>query len=382
MIDRERVTHYVMELMRIDSPSRREGAIARSLMQDLEELGVECCMDDAAAKVGGDAGNLLCRLKGTKPNAPPIMLSAHMDTVQPGEGVRPRLDDGVIRSDGTTVLGGDDKAGLGVIVEVVRVLREHDLPHGDVELALTVCEEVGLLGSRHLDCSWFRSRYGIVLDSSSPHRLVLNCPASVKLDVEVHGLEAHAGVCPERGISAVAVASKAIASMRLGRIDEETTANIGIISGGRAINIIPNHVRVVGEVRSHDEEKLRAQTEHMRGCFHEAASGVAVVVDGTEKKARIVDTVVPLYEKMAVPRDSTPARLVTRAASELGHPIEPVKSGGGCDANFFNLRGIECVNLGTGMRDIHTVNEYLVLDELYKACEIVLEVVRLNAALQ
>lgn len=382
MIDRERMTEYAMDLMRVDSVSRREREIALRLKRDLEELGAQCYFDFAGDKVGGEVGNLIARIEGNRANASPLLLSAHMDTVQPGEGVEPRLDDGVIRSDGTTILGSDDKAGLAIIMEVIRTLKEHGLLFGDLEIAFTICEEVGLLGARYIDKSAFRATYGVVLDSSSPSYVVTQCPSSDKLEFRVYGLEAHAGVCPEKGINAIKVASEAIAAMKLGRIDEETTANIGLVSGGMGVNVVPGCVHLVGEVRSHSERKIKEQIEHMRGCFEEAVSHYEAVLDRGKVKARFEEEVERLYDKMDVSFDSLPARLVTAAAERLGHQVAPGKIGGGCDANFFNPKGIECVNLGMGMKDVHTVNEYLVLKEFYRAADIVLETVKLNATLQ
>lgn len=385
MINTERMTEHVMDLIKIDSPSKREKEVALRLEKEMKELGAECFYDNAGERVNGNVGNLIVRLKGNKSGIAPFFLSAHMDTVGPGEGIRPRIENGLIKSDGTTILGSDDKSGVAVIVEVLRTLKERDMPHGDIEVAFTICEEIGLLGAKYIDISKFDSRYGIVLDSSTPSKLVLRCPSAVKMEFTVHGLEAHAGVCPENGISAIKIASEAISRMKLGRIDEITTANIGVIQGGRATNIIPNLVKVVGEARSHSEETLKAQVDHMRMCFHDAISGYEVTlhdelaVEGTTRIATLDEMIERTYDKMDVPPESTPARLVETAVSNLGHKIERHTSGGGCDANYFNKMGIECVNLGTGMYDLHTVNEYLVLEEFYRCSEIVLESLKLNA---
>ncbi len=385
MINTERMTEHVMELIRIDSPSRREKDVATRLEKEMRDLGAECLYDDAGEKVNGNVGNLIVKLKGSKSGVQPFFLSAHMDTVGPGEGIKPRVENGIIRSDGTTILGSDDKSGLAVIVEVLRTLKEKNIPHGDIEVAFTICEEIGLLGAKFIDISKFVSRYGIVLDSSTPSRLVLRCPSAVKMEFTVHGLEAHAGVCPENGLSAIKIASEAISQMKLGRIDDITTANIGIIRGGRATNIIPNLVNAVGEARSHSEEALKAQVDHMRRCFHDAVSKYEVTIhddlslEGTTRVATLEEKIDRSYDRMDVPPESIPARLVETAVSNIGHKIEHHTSGGGCDANYFNKMGVECVNLGTGMYELHTVNEYLVLEEFFRCSEIVLEAVKLNA---
>ncbi|HEX3033662.1 MAG TPA: M20/M25/M40 family metallo-hydrolase [Thermodesulfobacteriota bacterium] len=379
MIEKQRINKYVMDLIKIDSLSRKEKEVGLKLKKDMEELGAECFFDNADEKVGGNIGNLIVKIKGNKTSAPPFLLSAHMDTVGPGEGIRPRIEDGVIKSDGTTILGSDDKSGLAVIVEVVRTLKEKDLPHGDIEIAFTVCEEIGLLGAKHIDESNFRSKYGMVLDTSSPSLLVIKCPSAEKLEFKVYGLEAHAGICPERGISAIKVASDAISKMNLGRVDFETTANIGIIKGGHATNVIPNCVHIHGETRSHDEEKLRSQVEHMRKCFHEAASLYELDLDGKVHRARVEEHIERSYYKMDVPTEAKVVKFINQAVKNLGYDIKFHASGGGCDANYFNRKGIECVNLGTGMKDIHTVNEYLILEEFHRTADIVLETIQLNA---
>jgi len=380
MINRERLKNHLLELIQIDSISRREREIALKLKKEMEELGAEVEIDNAGEKVGGNTGNVIAKVKGTVPDAPPILLSAHMDTVVPGEGVKPIIEGNIIRTDGSTVLGGDDKSGAAIIVEVIRTLQEKQIPFSDIEVVFTICEEVGLLGAKHLDVSKLRSKYGLVLDSDDIGYLFTKAPSSDKIEFIVHGLEAHAGVCPERGISAIKVASEAIAKMKLGRIDDETTANIGIIEGGLATNIVPNKVVIKGEARSHDDSKLDAQTNHMRECMREAAARYSVILDGQTYTARVEEFIERDYYKMDVPDDSHIVRLVVQAANNLGQTVQTLGSGGGCDANVFNRKGIEVANLGTGMQDIHTVKEWLNVEDLYKSAEIVLEIVRLNSS--
>ncbi|MGH7909615.1 MAG: M20/M25/M40 family metallo-hydrolase [Thermodesulfobacteriota bacterium] len=383
MIEKQRMTEYVMDLIRIDSLSRREKEVGLKLKKDMEEIGGECIFDDAGKIVNGNVGNLIVKIKGAEPLANPILLSAHMDTVGPGEGIKPRIEDGIIRSDGTTILGSDDKSGLAIIVEVARTLKEKNISHGDIEIAFTICEEIGLLGAKHIDISNFRSKYGIVLDSGSPSgssaSLVTMCPSAEKLEFIVHGLEAHAGVCPERGMNAIKIASEAIANMKLGRIDSETTANIGIIEGGLAINIVPNYAHIKGVARSHSEEKLREQIEHMRKCFHDAVARYEITLEGKTYIAKVEEIIERSYDKMHVSNESKVVKLINQAVKNLAINLKTRASGGGCDANYFNKKGIECVNLGTGMKEIHTVNEYLALEEFYQAANILLETIRLNA---
>ncbi len=378
MINQERIKNLLLELVRIDSHSRRERDVAERVKKYCEEMGAEVEIDDAGEKVGGNSGNVIARFTGTIPGAEPIMMSAHMDTVVPGEGVKPIVEGDIIRSDGTTVLGGDDKSGIAVILETIRTLREQNIPHTDIEAVFSICEEVGLLGAKNVDVSKLKARYGIVFDSDDPGFLFTRGPSANHMEFKVYGLESHAGVAPEQGISAIRVAAEAIAAMKLGRIDEETTANIGVIEGGKATNIITNFVLLKGEARSLKEEKLDAQTNHMVECFREAAGRYEVTVDGVTTRARVEAEVTREYSAMDVPDSSKVVQLVFAAAARLGQQVKTMASGGGCDANIFNRRGIECANLGTGMRAIHTVKEWLDVKDMYASAEMTLEILKLN----
>ena len=287
MINQKRLTEEFLELTSIPSLSRQEGKVARRLESILKGMGASIEVDGAGERIGGDTGNILARFPGNTPGAPAFLLSGHMDTVGPAAHVRTIVEGDIIHTDHTSVLGGDDKAGLVAILEAIRVLRERALPHGDLEVVITICEESGLLGAKHFDTAVLRARRGLVLDVDGVNELVTRAPAANRLSFTVHGLEAHAGICPERGISAVQVASEAIAGMRLGRVDAETTANLGVLQGGLATNIVPSQVVVRGETRSLSEAKLAAQTEHMRTRFEEAAARHAVTLEGREHRARV-----------------------------------------------------------------------------------------------
>ena len=378
MIDKARLKERVLELVRIDSLSRKERAIALRLKEILEALGGVVFMDDAGSAVGGEVGNLVAHFDGNVEGAEAMLLSAHMDTVAPGEGVTPVVEGDVIRSDGTTVLGGDDKSGLAIILEVLQAVREERLPHGHIDVVFTICEEVGLLGAKHLDLGLVRAKTGLVLDSDSIGFLITKAPAVNHLEFEVHGLEAHAGICPERGISAIQVAARGIAAMRLGRIDEDTTANLGLVSGGTAVNIVPNRVMLTGEVRSHDEEKLERQTQAMVACLQDAAAGATLELDGRLHETRVESRIRREYDRMDVSHDTAIVQRVHEAARNLGFAVDTVAKGGGCDANVLNKRGLQVANLASGMRDIHTVHEWLDVNDLVTAARIIHEVVRLE----
>jgi tripeptide aminopeptidase len=380
LINQERIKNLLIELIKIDSLSRREYDVAMRLKREMENLGATVSIDDAGQRVGGNVGNLIATFAGTSRSAPPILLSAHMDTVVPGEGIVPILDGDILRTDGRTVLGGDDKSGVAIICEAIRVLQEQRLPYGDIDVVFTICEESGLIGAKCLDVGRLRARTGLVLDSDSVGFLFTRGPGANRLEFRVRGLEAHAGVCPERGINAIQVAAAGIAQMKLGRIDYETTANIGVIEGGMAVNIVPNSVLLRGEARSHSPEKLEQQTRHMLGCLEEAAARHTVTLDGKTAHAAVEAKIDRDYDRMNVPESAPIVQLVYAAGRNLHVNVATQATGGGCDANIFNQKGLEVANLGTGMRDIHTVNEWLDLKDLYLSAEMVLEVLRLNAA--
>ncbi|HEX6775443.1 MAG TPA: M20/M25/M40 family metallo-hydrolase [Methylomirabilota bacterium] len=379
MIKPERIKDEFLELASISSMSRREGAIARRLESILKSMGASVEVDDAGEKVGGETGNILARFAGTKADAPPFLLSAHMDTVGPAEKIHLEVEGDIVHTDHTTVLGGDDKAGIVSIFEAIRMLREEKIPHGDIEVILSICEETGLLGAKHFDTGRLRAKRGLVLDVDGVCELITRAPVANRLSFTVTGLEAHAGICPERGLSAIQIAGEAIAGMKLGRVDAETTANLGRIQGGLATNIVPTRVVVEGETRSLSVAKLEAQTEHMRQRFEEAAARHAVRLEDGEHRARVEVKVDRQYERLDVADTAKVVTLVAGAAKGLGKPFKTRATGGGSDANVYTTRGIEIANLACGMRDIHTVHEWVDLKDLYTTAAIVLETVRLNA---
>jgi tripeptide aminopeptidase len=380
LINQERLKTLLVELIKIDSLSRKEYDIAMRVKREMEELGAVVFIDDAGEKVGGNVGNVIAHFSGTASGAPPLLLSAHMDTVVPGEGIAPILEGDILRTDGRTVLGGDDKSGVAIICEVLRVVREKQIPCSDVDVVFTICEEAGLIGAKCLDVSKLRARTGLVLDSDSVGFLFTKAPAANRMEFRVHGLEAHAGVCPEKGINAIKVAAEGISQMQLGRIDYETTANIGVVEGGMAVNIVPNQVILRGEARSHSEEKLVRQTEQMKRCLEDAAARHALDIDGKRHLARVESKIDRDYDRMDVPESAPIVKLVHAAANNLKLEVKTLATGGGCDANVLNQKGLVVANLSTGMREIHTVKEWLDLKDLYVSAQMVLEIVRLNAA--
>jgi tripeptide aminopeptidase len=379
MINQERLKNLLIELIRIDSLSRQEYQVAMRLKREMEELGADVTIDDAGEKVGGNVGNVIAHFPANGTQSEPLLLSAHMDTVVPGAGIVPILDGDILRTNGKTVLGGDDKSGVAIICEVLRTIRENRIPCCAIDVVFTICEEAGLIGAKCLDVARLRARTGLVLDSDSVGFLFTRAPASNRMEFRVHGLEAHAGICPERGINAIQVAAEGIAQMQLGRIDDETTANIAVIEGGMAVNIVPNQVVIKGGARSHSEEKLARQTEHMQRCLEEAAARHELKLNDHVHRASVEARIDRDYDRMDVPDSSPIVQLVYAAARNLNMSVTTSATGGGCDANIFNQKGLIVANLGTGMREIHTVNEWLDLKDLCLSAQMVLEIVKLNA---
>jgi len=377
MINRERLAETFKFLVQIDSVSKEESVIANEIKNILESLGAVTFVDSAGDKIGGNSGNLIAKFKGNTP-APPLLLNAHMDTVEPGRGVTPVLENGTFTSNGTTILGADDKSAIAILLETLNILKENNLQHGPLEIVFTVCEEIGLQGAKHLDLSSITATYGFALDATDTEGIVTRAPSANHLEFIVHGKDAHAGAAPEKGINAISLASKAIAKLELGRIDQETTCNIGIIEGGIATNIIPNLVKVKGEARSHDDEKLDEITNKIVSSFNEILENYKQL-NPNDEFPRVDINIKKDFPRTHIPDDHPVVKLATRAAENLGRTIKTKTTGGGADANIFFEKGIFTGVLGTGMRDMHTVRESVKLDDMVYAAELLLEIIRLHS---
>jgi len=373
IINEERLARTFMEVVQIDSISREEAGVAAWLVPRLEDLGASVTVDDAGQKVGGDTGNVIALIPGLN-QADPLLLSAHMDTVEPGRGIHPCILDGTIASQGGTILGADDKSAIAIILEVLQCLREQSLSHGPLEVVFSICEEIGLLGAKNMDFGLLKARNGYVLDTSNHRALVTRAPAANQFKFTIFGRAAHAGGAPERGINAIGLAARAIAGLSLGRIDHETTCNIGIIHGGLATNIVPASVVAEGEVRSHDARKLEQVTQQMVSAFKKAIASVPRQ-DG-DSLPHIESDVRSEFEALAVTDDHPTVRLARQAADDLGFTLASVTSGGGSDANVFARHGITIPVLGTGMRDVHTVDETIRVEDMVVSAHLLFEIVR------
>lgn len=375
MINQQRICDEFIRQASIDSPSFKEAAMAKYLEKRFKELGAETEFDHAGEKIGSDSGNLIVRFPGTK-TGEPLLLSVHMDTVTPAENVQPVLKDGIFTSAGETILGGDDKSGIVEIIEAIEVLHEQKIPHVTLEVVVTICEEQGLLGAKQLDFSRLKAKHGVALDTTGIDIVINRAPAANRFSLEIFGHEAHAGVCPEQGVSAIQVASRAIAKMTLGRIDDETTANIGTIHGGLASNIIPNQVSLRGEVRSHDLNKLRKYTELIISCVEAEVEKATITVGHETKRATMSLELKEDFSSMQVAEDAPILQIIHAAAAALERPLEIRAAGGGSDANIFNGHGIEMVIMATGMAKVHTVNEQIAVADMVKASELLVEIIR------
>lgn len=368
MVNGDRIVQEFIELVQVDSVSGREKKLADLLKSRLSSIGLEVWEDSAGEKLNTSAGNIIGRLAGNSPGKEPLLLCAHMDTVEPGCGVIPVEKDGVILSSGDTILGADDKAGIVAILEALRVIRELQISHGGIEVIFTIWEEGGLLGAKNLDFGLLSAKMGFVLDSDGPPgTIVVRAPSQDKISATVYGKAAHAGINPEEGINAIQVASKAISKMHLGRIDSETTANIGIITGGKAINIVPDAVSIKGETRSLAAAKRAAQTSAMVKVLEETAWNYGTRAD------IVVET---LYQDFQLNENQKVVRAAAKAAQNLGFQHRFVNTGGGSDANVFNSRGIVTANLGIAMQKVHTTDEFIRVQDLLENARYLVEIIK------
>jgi tripeptide aminopeptidase len=361
------VLDLFLELASISSPPGEERAVADRVLDELRGFGAQVEEDDAGGRIGSSAGNLLCRLEGTVDAGLPIFLCAHLDTVPPTGRIEPVVEDGVVRNTGGTILGADDKSAVAVMVEAARRLLEEQRPHAGVELLFTPKEEVGLLGAQAFDTSRLASRIGFVFDQAAPiGEIVLGAPSAVAINFLFTGRAAHAGMYPEDGRSAVAAAARAIADFRLGRVDDESTANVGRIEGGDARNIVPAECRVTAEARSHDEARLADLVREMT-----ETAAFAAALEGCEVETEIARS----YRAYRFKPDDVALRLAEVALEESGFTPSFVLSGGGADANVLNERGLSCLNLANGMMEIHTPQEHIAVADLEAMVEVTLALV-------
>lgn len=358
----KRVVENFYKYIAIDSESKNERAIADCLKEDLVKLGFEVREDEAGNASGGNAGNVIGVLKGN-PSKETILLSAHMDTVMPGVGIIPVCNDGIITSQGDTILGGDDKAGISCIIEGITKVVENKEDHGDIEVVFSISEEIGLIGVKNLDFSSISSKRAYVFDSSGDiGGIITAAPSQTKIKVKVNGKAAHAGVEPEKGVSAINILADAISNMKLLRIDDETTANVGTIAGGTATNIVAECAEALIEVRSLSMDKLKQQNDH--------------IIDELKKSANkfggsVETTIDHLYPSFKLDDNEDIVTSIKAAMIKVGIESYTRSTGGGSDTNIYNSKGIKAVNINIGSSNVHSLKEQISVDSLEKVSELV-----------
>ena len=360
----ERIVEEFTKLVEIDSLSFKERRMADHIKATLTDLGLDPVEDDAGKRTGGEAGNIYAAFfneGGSEEEA--VLFCAHMDTVKPGEGKKAVIcEDGRITGSGDTVLGADDLTGVAAIIEAVRQIKEEGLPHREVELLFTTAEEAYTAGAGEADISGIRAKTAYVLDTSGDIGLYSSTePSLMEFEAEIRGRAAHAGFEPEQGVNAVVIFANAVSRLKTGRIDENTTLNIGEVQGGRASNIVPDRLKLKGEIRSLVHEEAIKQFEILSGVFAEEAKrlgGEAVF----KQKFRLY-----AYE---VPKDSKALKDYREVLGKLGIKVKEKRSFGGSDNNVFRRKGIDGICIANAMHDIHSTGEYTYIEELKQVLEI------------
>ena len=366
MIDTNRLIETFFSLVSITSPSFHEREVADYITQKLLTFGFTIKEDNTGEKISGNCGNLIATLQGNNSDMSALFFATHMDTVAPCQNVRPKRNNGIITANGDTILGADDKAGIAALLEAMEVLTTKQLPHGTLTLIFTVAEEAGLYGAKYLNASDIHGDFGYCLDSSGrPGKIIVQAPGENEIAINLHGKAAHAGIAPETGINAIVTAAKAILAIPQGRIDHETTTNLGIINGGRATNIVPDLVELRYETRSHSENKLSAQTKAIIDCYTAIAQANQAT---TNIKVEYCFKPYMLSEMMPV------IKTATQAIQNLNLPLTLAPSGGGSDANFFNEH-YPCANLAVGMTKVHTTEEFILEEDLEMTAKLLLEII-------
>ncbi len=372
-INTERLVTSFVTMCEIDSPSRHEKNISSYLQKTFSALGADSIeMDNSAAETGSETGNLIIRFSGN--NREPLFFCCHMDTVEPGRNIEVGRKGNIFFSKGDTILGADDKTGIAALIELMTLLKENNLSHRPVELVFTTCEEIGLLGAKALNPSLLQSQYGFALDSTGPGDIVTGAPAANRLKITVQGKAAHSGLNPESGINALCIAAEAISRLPIGRIDEITTCNLGLVSGGTATNIVPELVTLEGEVRSHSEHKLEEVTKTITETFKTVARNWPQPPGCTDKPEVMIE-IHKDFPLIDLDEHSLPLVHIREAEQKLNRKLKKVIAGGGSDANIFCGYGLPTAILATGMIDVHTTNEQADLTKMIEVTELLIALV-------
>lgn len=375
-INYDRMMKQFIEMTKIDATSNKELPMQKYMERELKKLGGKVFVDDAGKKFNTTAkGNVMARFPGTV-KSKPFILGAHLDTVAPCSNVKASIKNGKVVTDGKTVLGADDRAGLAIILEVIRTLKESKEEYPPIEVACTLCEEDGMYGAKYFDASFLQGKEGLILDDEYPEELIINAPKAYVFEVKITGKAAHAGVCPEKGISALEVAAKAISMMKLGRIDKLTVANLGIVRGGTGTNIVMPEIYLKGEARSRNLPALEKQVKHMKECFKKAEKLFTKKVDG-----KTIKPIIEFKQELKYPLlDISPKlpliKYILSCAKASKIKMETKSCGGGFDSNILSSKGLLMPIIGIGYHDNHTVKEWLDIKTFNKTADLTLNIVK------
>ena len=351
MIKQNRLIKTFLELVKIDSPSGEEKEVAKYVAKRLEQLGAKVEFDNY--------GNVIGKIKG---KGEPLMLNAHLDTVEPGKNIKPIVEKDIIKSDGTTILGADPKAGVSIILETLTSIKEDNTPHVPIEVVFTLGEELGLFGAVNLDYKKITAKRGITFDGEEGvHNISISAPGYNRVDATIIGKGTHAGAAPEKGISAIKIASEIIANLDVGRIDFETTANIGLISGGTARNAVPEKAHFKGEVRSRNIKKLEKHTSHFKKVFSNVMKKYPIAKGELDIKRE--------FDPYIFEEDHRVIKHISNILNGMGIKPNLFHSGGGTDVNIFHDYGIEAIVVGTGGYEAHTIREYVIIPQMLQAAK-------------
>jgi tripeptide aminopeptidase len=369
--ERERLVTEFVRLCEIESVSKNERAIADSVGNLLREgLGLEVIEDASGAETGSNAGNMLARIPGPE-GSRTILMCAHLDTVPLDAPVEVEETEGVLRNRNEAILGADNKAAVAVILAVARRLVEEQAPLG-LEILFTTCEELALRGAKEFDVSTLRSEYGYVFDHATPiGEIITAAPTFFHIEGRFRGKAVHAGLCPEKGHNAIEAAAAAVAATRFGRLDPQTTSNVGRIEGGTASNVVAERCYLQCEARSTDHERAGEVATSIVDAMTAAAS---------DRECDLEIHVEELFRSYKVPRGALPVEVASRALADAGVEPQPISTGGGSDANVFQARGFQCVNLANGTKGAHQPDESVTVDALGQMLDVALGLVRHSAA--
>jgi tripeptide aminopeptidase len=360
-VDAKVLQRLFLRLLPIEGVALGERLIADEIIGLLRQNGIQVQEDDAGKRLQGNTGNLICLPPDFNPHDPALLLNAHLDTVQSTARLEPVAEGDAVRTNGTTILGADNRLGVAILLHLLLTLARQGRAHKNFMVVFTVAEEIGMLGATQLDLSRLNLKQAFVFDCSRrPGTYIRECVGSTIFQLTFIGKAAHSGVAPEEGVNAIALASTALAQIKTGRIDTETTANLGKIYGGTAINIVPDKVVVEGEVRSFSRRRIQEQIDMIRDTAARAVNGVGAFHFDSYND----------FEPYAHAPDAPVVRTLERALRAVALVPNPIRYMGGSDANIWNARGIPAVNIGIGAQNPHTFEEFVLIEDLIKAAEI------------